>query len=75
MINYKNEIAKYIQDTLDTKINELESFIEIPPNTEMGDYSFPCFKLAKELKKSPIVIAEDINRKIKLNKKIISCSI
>ena len=51
MINYKNEIAKYIQDTLDTKINELESFIEIPPNNEMGDYSFPCFKLAKELRK------------------------
>ena len=71
MINYKNEIAKYIQDTLDTKINELESFIEIPPNNEMGDYSFPCFKLAKELKKSPIVIAENISKKIKLDKKIL----
>ena len=26
---------------------ELISFIEIPPNKEMGDYALPCFKLAK----------------------------
>ena len=30
----------------------------------MGDYAFPCFRLAKTLKKSPQIIAEDINSKL-----------
>ena len=34
------------------------NFIEIPPDKNMGDFAFPCFKLAKELKKSPQIIAE-----------------
>ena len=33
--------------------------IALPPNTEMGDYALPCFKLAKILRKSPVQIAED----------------
>ncbi len=38
----------------------LYSFIEIPPNTDMGDYALPCFKLAKVLRKPPVKIAEDL---------------
>ena len=30
----------------------------------MGDLAFPCFKLAKELRKSPQIIAEDLKLKI-----------
>lgn len=26
----------------------------------MGDYALPCFKLAKEMKKSPVIIANEI---------------
>ena len=39
---------------------DLYSFIEIPPNTDMGDYALPCFKLAKALRRSPVVIANDL---------------
>lgn len=41
--------------------------IETPPNQEMGDYAFPCFALAKELKKNPNEIAQELCRKIPLN--------
>lgn len=40
------------------------------PNSEFGDYAFPCFELAKKLKKSPYEIAKDLANKIKLNKYI-----
>lgn len=43
---------------------EILEFIEIPPSLEMGDFSLPCFILAKKLKKSPNIIAENIKNGI-----------
>ena len=34
--------------------------IELPPNTELGDLAFPCFTLAKTLKKAPQVLASEV---------------
>ena len=36
----------------------------------MGDYAFPCFRLAKALKKSPQIIAEELKNKIQLDENI-----
>ncbi|OGJ13303.1 arginine--tRNA ligase [Candidatus Pacearchaeota archaeon RBG_19FT_COMBO_34_9] len=49
---------------------ELGKLIEIPPSPELGDYSLPCFFLAKKEKKSPDKIAEHLSQKIKLPKEI-----
>lgn len=46
---------------------EIQNNIEIPKHKEMGDYAFPCFKLAKILKKSPQIIAEEISQNIENN--------
>ena len=70
MIDFKDIIAKELIKV--TNIEEIESYIEIPSNKEMGDYSLPCFKLAKVLKKSPQMIAEDLKEKITLTDEIIS---
>ncbi len=64
MIDFKNEIAKIITASVNINIDEIESYIEIPKDKEMGDYAFPCFKLAKNLKKAPQVIAEEIKNSI-----------
>ena len=37
---------------------DIAAALEIPPNTEMGDYAFPCFKLSKALHKSPMMISD-----------------
>ena len=66
MINFKNEIAKIISNITNIDINEIEGYIEIPPDSNMGDYAFPCFRLAKELKKAPPAIAMELKEKIKL---------
>lgn len=75
MINFKNIIARKIAKTVDLASEEIENYIEIPPNKEMGDYSFPCFKLAKILKKSPPEIANQIKEKIEICEEIQEVSI
>ena len=61
-MNYKNHIAKKLNvQALDVEL--LESYIEIPPNTEMGDYALPCFKFAKALRKAPVMIANELCEK------------
>ena len=71
MINFKNEIAKIISNITNIDLKEIEGYIEIPPDSNMGDYAFPCFRLAKELKKAPPVIASEIKEKIDLNNEVI----
>ncbi len=36
---------------------EIAGFLEVPPDADMGDYAFPCFKLSKALRKGPPQIA------------------
>ena len=67
MIDYKNEIANIISNITKLNKDDLKKFIEIPPDSNMGDYSFPCFKLAKELRKAPPVIADEIKEKINID--------
>ena len=71
MINFKQSIAKAIASIVNIDEKELESYIEIPKDTNNGDYAFPCFRLAKELKKAPPMIANDIKEKIQIDKAII----
>ena len=72
MTNFKNIIAEEIAKNVNIEVTELIKFIEVPINNQMGDYSFPCFKLAKELKKSPKEIAEDLKDNLKFDEEIIS---
>ncbi len=71
MLNFKKEIAKFIANAVKLDENELESYIEVPKDSTNGDYAFPCFRLAKESKKSPVIIANDIKEKIVLDESII----
>lgn len=64
MINYNELIAEKIANATQLDKNEIMTYIEIPPKSDMGDYAFPCFKLAKVLKKSPVMIATEIREKI-----------
>ena len=70
MIDFKKEIADKLREI--THIETIEEFLEVPSNKEMGDYSLPCFKLAKEMKKAPQMIANEIKEKIQISEKIVS---
>lgn len=70
MIDYKKEIAKIIGNIVKIDDKEIIKMVEKPTNNDMGDFSFPCFKLAKELKKSPMIIAQEICEKMKLDAEV-----
>ncbi len=72
MIDFKDKIAEEISKKLDLTKEDIKEFIEIPKDTKMGDYALPCFKLAKEMKKSPVIIANEIKEKIDMPNEYIS---
>ena len=63
-MDYKIEIAKRLNEITNIDVNELENFLEIPPDKKLGDFAFPCFRLAKELKKAPPIIAQELKEKL-----------
>lgn len=71
MLDFKKELAIKISEVLKLNSEEIVKYIEIPPTSDLGDYAFPCFKLAKELKKSPIDIAIDIQNNLNIDNNII----
>ena len=68
MVDFKSEIAKLIAEQVsDLEVSEIREMIEVPQDSKMGDYAFPCFKLAKTLRKAPPLIAKGIAEKIAEN--------
>ncbi|MEG0918970.1 MAG: arginine--tRNA ligase [Anaerovoracaceae bacterium] len=68
MVNYKEIIADLISESVsDLERDEILNMIEAPADGKMGDYAFPCFRLAKVLRKAPPMIAKDIADKISGN--------
>lgn len=68
MIDYKELVAKAIYDAgVGLELPEIMDVVEVPADDKMGDYAFPCFKLAKVLKKAPPMIAKDIAGKLEGN--------
>ena len=53
-------IAQALSPLCGVDCAELSEWIEVPKNTELGDYAFPCFRLARTLKKAPPVIAHEL---------------
>ena len=71
MQDFKIEVAKSLKEKIeDLTLEEIVGLIEIPPNSEMGDYAFPCFRLAKVFRKAPNMIASDLAQTIEANESI-----
>ncbi len=60
----KDKIVQILKKILDIKENIIEEKIEVPPKKEMWDFAFPTFFLAKELRKNPNIIAQELIEKI-----------
>ncbi|MBQ3303114.1 MAG: arginine--tRNA ligase [Clostridia bacterium] len=64
-MDFKTAVANEILSALKAAFGEVDiapeaiaAALEVPPDTAMGDYAFPCFKLSKALRKSPMMIAD-----------------
>ena len=68
MKNYRSLIGEIISNEIGEIENlDVASLIEIPTDEKMGDYAFPCFRLAKEFRKAPDAIAAEIAEKLQKN--------
>ncbi|WP_301170625.1 arginine--tRNA ligase [Brevibacillus nitrificans] len=69
-MSYKYQVAEKIADALASQGVEnfpketVYGMLETPPNPAMGDIAFPCFQLAKALRKAPPMIAAELAEKI-----------
>ena len=62
-LSISEEIAsalKAVYDAEPLSVSEIAAGLEVPPDAAMGDYAFPCFKLSKGLRKSPMMIADSL---------------
>ena len=61
MVDFKQLIANAVYDeSMGLEVDEIKNWIEIPADESMGDYAFPCFRLAKVLRKAPPLIAQEV---------------
>ncbi len=61
MINFQEKVAEMLKSQIEElSISDIYNIIEYPKHEDMGDYAFPCFRLAKIFRKAPNQIAIDI---------------
>lgn len=66
MKNFKDQIAELLQHHIsELSYEEIKGMVEVPAEAQMGDFAFPCFKLAKSLRKAPNLIAQELAEKLK----------
>jgi len=63
MDKFRQAVIRYLAEATGLDENTIESMIEIPKEHNFGDFAFPCFALAKTMKKAPNAIAEDLKDK------------
>ncbi|WP_139489476.1 arginine--tRNA ligase [Brevibacillus dissolubilis] len=65
-MSYKQLVAEKINSALtqlgveDFSTEKVLDMLETPPNPKMGDVAFPCFQLAKALRKAPPMISQEL---------------
>ena len=64
-MDFKLSIAELIATAMQSVFDsaplsapEIAGLLEVPPDTAMGDYAFPCFRLSKALRNSPMMISD-----------------
>ncbi len=58
MERYARQAAEALSQVLPSPITAAD--LEIPPDPKLGDFAFPCFRLAKEFRKGPPQVAQQL---------------
>ena len=62
-MDFKQQIVEQLALLTQLDAQQINASVEVPPNPEMGDLAFPCFPLAKVMRKAPPVIAAELAEK------------
>ena len=69
-MNYKEYTAKKISELCGVETEQMLKLLETPPEQKLGDLAFPCFSLAKSMRKAPQLIAKELSEKFAEDKYI-----
>ncbi|MBS3988365.1 MAG: arginine--tRNA ligase, partial [Dethiobacter sp.] len=64
---FRNEVCNLLSAFVPLDSQQIMADLETPPSAEMGDFAFPCFKLAKVMRNSPLKIAAELAEKLPAN--------
>lgn len=59
---FRDTIVREIARHTKLSAADVDNLLEVPPTTELGDFAFPCFVLAKQQKKNPVQIAQQLSK-------------
>lgn len=62
-MDFKEKIAQLIAKEIPLKEEQILSLLSVPPQG-MGDFAFPCFIAAKEMKKNPVELSKTLASKL-----------
>ena len=65
-MDFRSQIAGAIAKQTELNEKEIADMLETPPDPAMGDYAFPCFKLARTMRKAPPLIAQELSTSLEL---------
>ena len=68
MDKFRKAAIKAISEVVDLNNKDINSLLETPPDSKLGNLAFPCFSLGKFFKMSPGSIATQLRQKIKVTK-------
>lgn len=63
-MDFKMEVAGLLAKATELSLEDTLNTVEIPGNKVMGDFAFPCFRLAKVFRKAPPMIAQEVAEKL-----------
>lgn len=63
-MDFKNNVAALIATAANITPEDAAAAVEVPANKAMGDFAFPCFRLAKTFRKAPNLIAQELAEQI-----------
>jgi len=64
MSRFARPFAESLAALLELPVDEVQGMLETPPRPELGQLAFPCFTLAKTLRKAPQAIAADLAEQV-----------
>ena len=59
-MDFKEHIIDKLQKLTGLELEAIEKAVETPPDEKLGDLAFPCFPLAKVMRKAPPLIAQEL---------------
>lgn len=63
-MNFKEHIIDKLTELTDLDRDIISKAVETPPDEKLGDLAFPCFPLAKVMRKAPPVIANELKEQL-----------